>query len=95
MRKQVFVYLDLSDNKTNCKNMDLINEALEFEKSKMSNMSTSDRVAASREAKRLILALNEVYKKSKDTNIMDVMKCLTVKKKKIEIRLKGKPEAAF
>ncbi|MFN4762998.1 hypothetical protein ACKGJN_07755 [Gillisia sp. Q332] len=75
--------------------MDLINEALEFEKSKMSNMSTSDRVAASREAKRLILALNEVYKKSKDTKLMDIMKGLTAKKKKIEIRLKGKPEVAF
>ncbi|MFO7719280.1 MAG: hypothetical protein R6W85_02425 [Gillisia sp.] len=75
--------------------MDLINEALEFEKSKMSNMSTSDRVAASREAKRLILALNEVYKKSEDTKIMEIMKDLTAKKKKIEIRLKGKPEVKF
>lgn len=74
--------------------MDLINEALEFEKSKMSNMSTSDRVAASREAKRLILALNEVYKESKDTELMDIMKELTAKKKKIEVRLKGKPEQA-
>jgi len=75
--------------------MDVINEAIEFEKSKMSNMSTSDRVAATREAKRLILALNEIYKKSKDTELMEIMKCLTAKKKKIEIRLKGKPEAAI
>ena len=75
--------------------MDLINEALEFEKSKMNNMSTSERVAASREAKRLILALNEIYKKTKDTKLMDIMKVLTAKKKKIEIRLKGKPEAAI
>ncbi len=75
--------------------MDVINEAIEFEKSKMSNMSTSDRVAATREAKRLILALNEMYKKSKDTELMDIMKCLTAKKKKIEIRLKGKPTVAF
>ncbi len=75
--------------------MDLINEALEFEKSKMSNMSTSDRVAASREAKRLILALNEVYKESEDTELMEIMKGLTAKKKKIEIRLKGKPEVKF
>jgi hypothetical protein len=80
-------------NKT--KNMGLINEALEFEKAKMRNMSTSDRVVASREAKRLILALNEVYKESKETKVMDIMKCLTVKKKKIEIRLKGKPEPAY
>jgi len=75
--------------------MDVINEAIEFEKSKMSNMSTSDRVAATREAKRLILALNEIYKKSKDTELMEIMKCLTAKKKKIEIRLKGKPEVTF
>ncbi|MCJ7757235.1 MAG: hypothetical protein MUP24_03740 [Gillisia sp.] len=75
--------------------MDVINEAIEFEKSKMSNMSTSDRVAATREAKRLILALNEMYKKSKDTELMDIMKGLTAKKKKIEIRLKGKPTATI
>ena len=75
--------------------MELINEALEFENAKMSNMSTSDRVVASREAKRLILALNEVYKTSKDTNLMDMMKRLTEKKKKIEKRLKGRPEPAI
>ena len=70
--------------------MDLINEALEFENAKMSGLSTSDRVVASREAKRLILALNEVYKESKDNSLMDIMKRLTAKKKKIEVRLKGR-----
>lgn len=75
--------------------MDIINEALEFEKAKMSNMTTSDRVTASREAKRLILALNEMYKTSKDEEIMDIMKRLTVKKKKIEKRLKGRPDPSF
>ncbi|MFT5077445.1 MAG: hypothetical protein ACI840_000611 [Ulvibacter sp.] len=75
--------------------MDLINEAIEFEKARMRHMSTSDRVVASREAKRLILAINEVYKKSKDTSLMDIMKRLTAKKKKIEIRLKGRPDPAF
>jgi hypothetical protein len=75
--------------------MDIINEALTFEKAKMSHMSTSDRVVASREAKRLILALNEIYKKSKDASIMDIMKRLTAKKKKIEVRLKGRPDPAF
>jgi len=72
--------------------MELINEAIEFENAKMSNMSTSDRVVASREAKRLILGLNEVYKTSKDSSLMDMMKRLTEKKKKIEKRLKGRPE---
>ena len=75
--------------------MDLINEAIEFEKAGLRHMSTTDRVVASREAKRLILALNEVYKKSKDASLMDMMKRLTAKKKKIEIRLKGRPEPAF
>ena len=75
--------------------MELLNEAQEFENIRMRHMSTSDRVVASREAKRLILALNEVYKESKDPNIMDMMKRLTVKKKKIEIRLKGRPDPAF
>ncbi|AXO79301.1 hypothetical protein DZC78_02545 [Olleya aquimaris] len=68
----------------------LINQALEFEKAKMNHMSTSDRVVASREAKRLILAINEIYKKNKDKSLMDIMKRLTVKKKKIEVRLKGR-----
>ncbi len=71
--------------------MELIKEALEFEKTKLSHMSTSDRVAASREAKRLILAINEIYKKSKDSGLMDIMKRLTEKKQKIEKRLKGRP----
>ena len=75
--------------------MELINKAIEFEKAKMSNMSTSDRVVASREAKRLILALNEMYKKTKDANLMDLMKRLTAKKKRIEIRLKGRPDPVF
>jgi hypothetical protein len=75
--------------------MEVINEALEFEKAKMSHMSTSDKVVASREAKRLILALNDIYKKSKDNGLMDIMKRLTVKKKQIELRLKGRPDPSF
>ena len=57
----------------------------------MSNMSTSDRVEASREAKALILSINEIYKETKDPSLMDVMKDVTVKKKKIEKRLNGLP----
>ncbi|NAS30003.1 hypothetical protein GTQ40_03380 [Flavobacteriaceae bacterium R38] len=71
---------------------DLINKALEFENRKMSNMSTSDRVEASREAKEIILAINEIYKETKEKDLMDLMKRLTEKKKKIEKRLKGMPE---
>ena len=71
--------------------MGLLEEALAFENAKMSNMSTSDRVVASREAKRLILAINEIYKETKDPELMDVMKRLTDKKRRIEKRLKGRP----
>ncbi len=70
--------------------MDFTELALEFESRKMSNMSTSDRVTASREAKELILKINEVYKETKDEKLMDLMKRITVKKKKIDKRLNGR-----
>lgn len=69
--------------------MDIINEALEFEQIKMKSLSTSDRVEISRKAKRLILSLNEIYKRKKDDGIMDLMKRLTAIKRKVEKRLKG------
>ena len=72
--------------------MDILEEALAYENAKMQNLTTSDRVKASREAKRLILAINEIYKETKDANLMDVMKRLTAKKKKIDKRLKGRPD---
>ena len=75
--------------------MDILQQAITFENAKMSHMSTSDRVVASREAKRLILALNEIFKKSKDSNLMDIMKRLTAKKKRIDIRLKGRPDSGI
>lgn len=74
--------------------MDIINEALEFEQIKMKSLSTSDRVEISRKAKSLILALNEIYKRKKDEQIMDLMKRLTAIKRKVEKRLKGKPLVA-
>lgn len=74
--------------------MDLIDKALEFEKTKMRSLSTSDRVKLSREAKSLILDLNEVYKVKKDEKIMDIMKRLTTIKRKVEKRLKGAPLTA-
>jgi hypothetical protein len=74
--------------------MDLIEKAIEFENRKMRFPTTSDRVLATREAKSLILSLNEVYKVNKDKNIMDIMKRLTVIKQRIEKRLKGKPLTA-
>jgi hypothetical protein len=68
--------------------MELIQNALEFEQRKMVLKTTNDRILASREVKSLILALNEVYKKTKNPELMDLMKRLTVIKQKIEKRLK-------
>ncbi|MFT7442501.1 hypothetical protein BST83_11895 [Polaribacter filamentus] len=74
--------------------MELIKKALEFENRKMRFPTTSDRILASREAKSLILSLNEIYKENKDKKIMDIMKRLTSVKQRIEKRLKGKPLTA-
>jgi len=71
--------------------MDVIDKALEFEKKKRRNLSTSDRVKITREAKELILELNEIYKVEKDAKIMDIMKRITLIKQKVEKRLKGRP----
>ncbi len=54
-------------------------------------MTTSDRVVASREAKSLLLSINKIYKKTKDSDLIDLIKRLTEKKRKIEKRLKGMP----
>jgi hypothetical protein len=73
--------------------MEILQEAEIFEKAKMSHMSNSDRVTASREAKRLVLAINKIYKRTKEATLMDLMKRLTEKKKRIDIRLKGRPNS--
>ena len=75
-------------------NSELINKAEEFENRKFKFVTTSDRILASREAKALILEINEVYKETKDSALMDAMKRLTVVKQRIEKRLKGKPLTA-
>ncbi|MBL6877792.1 MAG: hypothetical protein ISR04_02280 [Flavobacteriaceae bacterium] len=71
--------------------MELIDRALEFETRKTSYKTTNERIVASREVKALILDINEIYKESKDAELMDLMKRLTVIKRKIEKRLKGRP----
>ncbi len=68
--------------------MELVQNALEFEQRKMVLKTTNDRILASREVKSLILALNDVYKTTKNPELMDLMKRLTVIKQKIEKRLK-------
>lgn len=71
--------------------MDLMERIAEYEGRKKSGMTTSDRVSSSREVKALILEINEIYKVTKEVKLMDAMKRLTVLKKRIDIRLKGRP----
>lgn len=67
--------------------MELVEKALEFEERKLTLRTTNERILASREVKALILGLNDIYKKTKNPELMDIMKRLTVIKKKIEKRL--------
>ena len=68
--------------------MELLQRAEELEKRKWSRITTSERVQASRDLKNLILEINEVYKKTRDQHLMEVMKRLTQIKRKVEQRLK-------
>jgi hypothetical protein len=68
--------------------MELVEKALEFEQRKLSLKSTNERILVSREVKSLILGINEFYKKSKDPDLMLIMKRLTIIKQKVEKRLK-------
>jgi len=74
--------------------MDIIEKAKEFETRKLTFITTSDRILASREVKGLILGVNQIYKENKDPELMDLMKRLTVIKQKIEKRLKGRPTSS-
>ena len=71
--------------------MDVIDRATEFEHRKHRFVTTSDRIMASREVKGLILEINDIYKKTRQSDLMELMKRLTVIKQKIEKRLKGRP----
>jgi len=74
--------------------MEIIDKALEFEKRKLSFVTTSDRIVASREVKALILGINDIYKENNDPELMDLMKRLTVIKRKIEVRLRGRQSSS-
>ena len=67
----------------------LIEEALEFEKTHRSLKSRNDKIVGSKKAKQMVLAINEIYKVTKDEALMDIMKRITVVKRKLEKRLKG------
>jgi len=75
------------------KDTETIEKATEFEKRKHIYKSTNEKIVASREVKSLILELNEIYKENKDSDIMEMMKRLTVIKRKVEKRLKGRPDS--
>jgi len=70
--------------------MDILDKALEFEANKSSFKSRNEKIIASRQAKELILSINEIYKENKDPKLMEIMKRLTLIKQKIEKRLKMK-----
>jgi hypothetical protein len=70
--------------------METINEALKFEENLKTYKSRDQKIWASLKAKELILSLNEFYKNSKDEKIMEIMKRLTLIKRKFEARLKPK-----
>lgn len=70
--------------------VNLIQEALDFEKNHKSFRTRNEKNLASRKAKEIVLSINEIYKNSKDRKLMDIMKRITTIKQKIEIRLKGR-----
>ena len=65
-----------------------INKAHEYLSLTLKNITTSDRIKASRLGKSIVLGINETYKKTKDPELMDLMKKVTVKKQIIDKRLK-------
>jgi len=70
--------------------MDIFKEAWDFEQRKSTFKTRNEKILASREVKQIILGLNEIYKRSKDLEIMETMKRLTEIKRNIEKRLKGR-----
>lgn len=70
--------------------INLIDEALNFESNHKNFRTRNEKILASRKAKELVLSLNNIYKKTKDKTLMDIMKRITAIKRKMEKRLKGR-----
>lgn len=68
----------------------LLEEAIDFELNYKSFKTRNEKVIASRKAKEIILSINHIYKESKEEVLMDLMKRITVIKRKLEVRLKGR-----
>lgn len=67
---------------------EILQEAEQYNKMSMARMSYTDKVKASMQGKELVLSINEVYKKTNDPELMEVMKLVTIKKKKIDKKLR-------
>lgn len=70
--------------------VNLIQEALEFERVHKSFRTRNEKILATRKAKEIVLSINQIYKQNKDKNLMDIMKRITLIKQKVEKRLKGR-----
>ncbi|NVK52682.1 MAG: hypothetical protein HWD85_07080 [Flavobacteriaceae bacterium] len=70
--------------------LNLIEEAIKFEKNHKSFKTRNEKIIASRKAREIVLSINTIYKKNKDQNLMNIMKRITVIKQKLEKRLKGR-----
>lgn len=70
--------------------VELIQQALDFEKNQKTFRTRNEKILASRRAKQIVLSINEIYKKTKDKKLMDIMKRITIIKQKVEKRLKGR-----
>ena len=57
---------------------DIIEQALEFELSYKASKTRNEKIIASRKAKEIVLAINEIYKETKEYTLMDIMKRITV-----------------
>ena len=68
----------------------LIIEANDLVENYKTFKSRNEKIIASKRAKELVLGINEVYKETKDSELMDVMKKITEVKIKLEKRLKGR-----
>ncbi|APG65501.1 MULTISPECIES: hypothetical protein [Tenacibaculum] len=68
----------------------LVEQALDFEVNYKSFRTRNEKIIAARTAKEIVLSINEIYKKTKEDTLMDVMKRITVIKRKLELRLKGR-----
>jgi len=68
----------------------LIKEANDLLENYKSYKTRNEKIIASKKAKELVLGINEVYKETKDSDLMDIMKKITEVKIKLEKRLKGR-----